>query len=111
MHKPLKHSMMYSLATVKTHIHRYLKHIYHSTHSLWGSPTYPYITHATTLLWWPLRTNSPVESLYWMIWTVMAFFHVLIFHAAIVRDFSSRLLTKLFPTSVFFFFFSFVLGV
>lgn len=48
MHKSLKHSMMYSLATMKTHIHGYLKHIYHSMRRLCGSPTYPYITHATT---------------------------------------------------------------
>jgi len=34
------------------------------THSLCGSPTFPYITHATTLLWWPFCTNSSVESLY-----------------------------------------------
>lgn len=44
MHEPLKRSVMYSPATVKTHIHRYLKHIYHPTYSLCSSPTYPYIT-------------------------------------------------------------------
>lgn len=91
MHVPLKHSVMYSPATAKTHIHRYLKHIYHPTHSLCGSPTYPYITHATTLLW----GQSVLDDLD----KVMAYFP-LIFHAAKVRGFSSCLLTKLFPTSV-----------